>query len=112
MFLNITFNFLYEPWLQCNIWDSLLRICIASLCVTVPVWYDDELVEYSHACVCACSSFSCANLDKHARHTHDDSDDGNDEHFYSVSAPASTNSLLGNFEVGHLLYFIGGVAKM
>jgi len=48
--------------------------------------------------VCGCSSsLSCVNLDKH------DVENGSVDHTirrtYSTSAPATTNCLLGNFEV-------------
>ena len=49
-----------------------------------------------------CSSLSCVNLEKPSSPANEASKESSQQEggrFYSTSAPASTNSLLGNFEV-------------
>ena len=54
--------------------------------------------------LCRCSSISCFNLEdfKQSNANTTDSEKSRKQRFYSTSAPASTNSLLGNFEVHYI----------
>ncbi len=69
-----------------------------NLVVTAVVVVVTPVVEIEDPCGCGYSSLSCVNLDGRNKNE-EETGENRDGRFYSTSAPASTNCLLGNFEV-------------